>query len=79
MNNIKSKIIIDKMIRYVINCVLLSQLEYLTTNFISNNYWIGKIDKKIRTAIRGKLGLSKVFPSIGINRELGYKVFSLKE
>lgn len=78
-NLIKCKRIMEKIVRYIINSVLLPQIEYLTTDYIFDKRFINKVDQKIRASFRTKEPLSWVFPNAAINGHIGYNVFSFKD
>lgn len=62
IRKLKSRKIIDKVIRYIINAVLMLQIDYLITDWMPETMFIEKIDRKIRGRFRFKCVLSKVFP-----------------
>lgn len=78
INKLKSRCITNKMVKYVINCILISQLEYLVTDFIPPERFMEKIDRKI-SVLRRKCTLSKVFPLVGIYRIIKYNIFFFKD
>ncbi|RHZ48145.1 hypothetical protein Glove_557g33 [Diversispora epigaea] len=49
----------DKQCRYIINHILIPQLEYLATDHIPPESWLNKQDRKIRTAFKHKCNLAK--------------------
>ncbi|RHZ60318.1 hypothetical protein Glove_355g51 [Diversispora epigaea] len=53
----------DKQCRYVINHILMSQIEYLTTDHILSESWLNKQDSKTRTVFEYKCNLAKITPN----------------
>lgn len=70
--------ITDKQLKYIINAILLSQIEYLATIHLSKNKKIKKWQAKIRSISRYYLNLPKTLPILVIESSLSFKVGNLR-
>ncbi|RHZ69645.1 hypothetical protein Glove_281g62 [Diversispora epigaea] len=69
----------DKQSRYIINHILIPQIEYLVIDYIPSESWLNKQNKKIRTVFKHKCNLARVTKGRYLGKEpYWYKTFENK-